>query len=319
MKSSSLLGCALAALFIAAQPACAQNLSFGDISKLPQPPADHRIAYGADSLQFGELRLPPGKGPHPVVIVVHGGCWFAEYDLNHLAAFSAALTKLGAATWSLEYRRVGDKGGAWPGTFQDVARGADYVRELAKKYPLDVRRVVVVGHSAGGQLALWLAARHRLPKESVLYTPDPLRPSGVVALAAVSDLRKFRPDCGDSVTKLLGGSPEEFGARYAETSPIELLPTGVPLRLIHGAQDKIVPVEMSREFEAVAKRKGDDGRLTVIENAGHFELIAPQSSAWAAVGGAVRSLLKAEKRVGSGAAFSQPRSGCGACCKVVRG
>jgi acetyl esterase/lipase len=159
-------------------PACAQNLTFGDISKLPQPPADHRISYGPDPLHFGELRLPPGRGPHPVVIVVHGGCWFAEYDLHHLAAFSAALTKLGAATWSLEYRRIGNGGGAWPGTFQDVARGADYVRELAKKYPLDLKRVVIVGHSAGGQLALWLAARHRLPKESALYTPDPLRPSG---------------------------------------------------------------------------------------------------------------------------------------------
>jgi acetyl esterase/lipase len=298
MKASSLLGCALAALFVAAQPACAQNLSFGDISKLPRPPADHRISYGPDPLQFGELRLPPGKGAHPVVIVVHGGCWFAEYDLNHLAAFSAALTKLGAATWSLEYRRVGNSGGAWPGTFQDVARGADYVRELAKKYPLDLKRVVVVGHSAGGQLALWLAARHRLPKESALYTPDPLRPSGVVALAAISDLRKYRPKCGDAVTKLLGGGPEEFGARYAETSPIELLPAGVPLRLIHGARDNLVPAEMGREFEAAARRKGDDAKLTVIENAGHFELIAPQSSAWSAVNEAVRSLLKIESRNG---------------------
>jgi pimeloyl-ACP methyl ester carboxylesterase len=158
--------------------------------------------------------------------------------------------------------------------------------------------VVVVGHSAGGQLALWLAARHRLPKESALYTPDPLRPSGVVALAAISDLRKYRPKCGDAVTKLLGGGPEEFGARYAETSPIELLPAGVPLRLIHGARDNLVPAEMGREFEAAARRKGDDVKLTVIENAGHFELIAPQSSAWSAVNEAVRSLLKIESRNG---------------------
>lgn len=272
----------------------AQNVSFADIQKLPKPPADHRIAYGDDPLQFGELRLPKTIGKHPVVVVVHGGCWFAEYDLHHLAAFSDALTKLGVATWTIEYRRIGDKGGAWPGTFQDVAKGTDYLREVAKKHPLDLRRVVVIGHSAGGQLALWLAARKNLPKTSVLYAANPLPLVGVISLAGISDLKKYRPNCDDSVNKLLGGSPEQFADRYQQTSPIELLPLKVPVRLIHGKQDRIVPIELGQEFAAAAKRKGDDVTLTILEAAGHFDLISPQVKEWTVIEDAAMGLLKSK-------------------------
>jgi acetyl esterase/lipase len=270
----------------------AQNVSFADIQKLPKPPADHRIAYGSDPLQFGELRLPKTKGKHPVVIVVHGGCWFAEYDLNHLAAFSDALMKLGVATWTIEYRRIGDKGGAWPGTFQDVANGTDYLREVAKQHPLNLQRVVVIGHSAGGQLALWLAARKNLPKTSALYSPNPLPLTGVVSLAGISDLKKYRPNCDDSVNKLLGGSPEQFAERYQQTSPLELLPLKVPVRLIHGAQDRIVPLELGKEFEASARQKGDDVILTTLDTAAHFDLISPVSPVWSTIEGSIRALLK---------------------------
>lgn len=270
----------------------AQTMSFKDIEKLPKPPADYRISYGDDPLQFGELRLPKTKGKQPVVIVVHGGCWFAEYDLKHLAAFSDALTQLGAATWTIEYRRIGNNGGAWPGTFQDVAKGTDFVQELAKKYPLDLRRVVVIGHSAGGQLVLWLAARKNLPKTSVLYMPNPLPLAGVVSLAGISDLKKYRPNCDDSVNKLLGGSPEQFAERYQQASPIELLPLKVPVRLIQGAKDRIVPPELAQEFVAVAKIKGDDATLTILDAAGHFELISPQFNLWPTIENAIQRLLK---------------------------
>lgn len=282
----------VAALLFLAQPAGAQNLSFEEIEKLPAPAADHRIAYGGGPLQFGDLRLPQGRGPHPVVIVIHGGCWYSEYDLKHVAAFSAALTRMGVATWSLEYRRIGDDGGGWPGTFQDVARGADYLRVLARTYPLDLHRVVVVGHSAGGQLALWLAARQRLPKDGPLYTSDPLLLRGVLSLAGITDLRGYGSGCGGAVTKLLGGSPEEIPLRYQQTSPIELLPLSVKQRLIHGLLDQIVPTEQSRDYEAAARRRGEDVMLVTVEKAGHFDLIAPQSSAWPAVQEAIRSLLK---------------------------
>lgn len=270
----------------------AQNVSFADIQKLPKPPADHRIAYGSDPLQFGELRLPKAKGKHPVVIVVHGGCWFAEYDLQHLAAFSDALTRLGVATWTIEYRRIGNAGGAWPGTFQDVANGADYLREVAKKHPLDLKRVVVIGHSAGGQLALWLVARKNLPKTSVLYSANPLPLTGVISLAGISDLRKYRPNCDDSVNKLLGGSPEQFPERYQQTSPIELLPLKVPTILLHGKQDRIVPIQLGQDFKAAAKQKGNDVTLLTLDTAGHFDWISPVSPVWEIVTTSVRSLLR---------------------------
>lgn len=274
---------------LAAQSAVPRNLSFEDVEKLPRPPADQRIPYGSDPSQFGDLRLPKGKGPHAVVVVIHGGCWYSEYDLNHLASFCDSLTRLGLATWNLEYRRIGNAGGGWPGTFEDVARGTDYLRVLARTYALDLKRVIVVGHSAGGQLALLLAARVRAPKDSPQYSTDPLPLQGVVSLAGITDMRRFRPGCGDAVSKLLGGSPREVPLRYQWTSPIELLPVRVAQRLIHGGRDRIVPVDLSRDYEAAARAKGDDARLTIIEEAGHFELIAPQSSAWPAVVESIRS------------------------------
>lgn len=281
----------------ACQGAGGQTLTFQDIEKLSAPPADRRVAYGSDPEQFGDLRLPAGKGKHPVVVVIHGGCWYSEYNLNHIANFSAALARLGVVTWSLEYRRIGSAGGGgWTGTFEDVARGTDYLRVLARSYPVDLRRVVVVGHSAGGQLALWLAARRRLPKGSPLYSRNPLKLRGVVSLAGVTDLRKFRPNCGDAVTKLLGGSPAEVGERYAQTSPVELLPLGVAQRLVHGALDRIVPPDQSRDYERAARKSGDEVELSIVEGAGHFELIAPQPAAQSAVEKAILSLLKLKKQ-----------------------
>ncbi len=269
----------------------AQNLTYQDINRLPVSPPDHRIAYGTDPLQFGELRLPRGNGPHPVAIIIHGGCWFSEYDIKHIGNFAAAITRAGVATWTLEYRRIGNPGGGWPGTFADVAQGADHLRVLARSYPLDLRQVVAVGHSAGGQLALWLAARHRLLTTSPLHSSEPLPLRGVISLAGITDMRRFRPRCNDAVGRLLGGSPEEVATRYQQTSPFELLPLTVPQRLIHGAQDRIVPLASGTEYEEEARKRGDDARLTILDNVGHFELIAPQSSAWLAVENALRELL----------------------------
>lgn len=283
------LACGVCALLCAAG-ARAQNLSFQEIERLSARPADHRVAYGPGPLQFGELRLPKGRGPHPVAVVVHGGCWFSQYTVSHVRSFAGALADAGFATWAVEYRRVGDEGGGWPGTFVDVGRGVDHLREIAREHRLDLGRVVFVGHSAGGQLALWLAARPRLPMSSELYTPRPLRPRGVVSLAGINDMRAFGARCDDSVSKVLGGPPTAFPERYRQASPAELLPLGVPQWLIHGALDSIVPLELSKNFRAIAARKGDRVRLSVIGSAGHFDLIAPGSTAWPAVEEAVRSL-----------------------------
>lgn len=290
----------LAAALLVAGAACTTTaptrgmVTWSEIAAQPLPAADHRIAYGPGPQQFGELRLPPGPGPHPVVVLIHGGCWQAEYDLKHVTPTAAALTRAGVATWTPEYRRLGDEGGGWPGTFLDVARATDHLRELAERFPLDTTRVVTVGHSAGGHLALWLAARPGLPAGTPLSTPSPLRLHGVVSLAGITDLRAYGAasgSCNASVTPLLGGTPDEVGERYALASPVERLPLGVPVRLVHGAGDPIVPVAGARAFEARARAAGDDARLDVVEGAGHFDVIAPFAPAWRAVERAVRELV----------------------------
>jgi acetyl esterase/lipase len=267
-------------------------MSTKDVLDLPVLPPDHRISYGPHPLQFGDLRIPKGEGRFPAVIVVHGGCWQSEYSLDHISSFCAALTEVGLATWSLEYRRIGDEGGGWPGTFEDVAVGTDHLRELAKSFPIDVNKAVAVGHSAGGHLALWLAARHQLADED--FAKDPLPIAGVVALAGISDLQAAFDEevCGDSVSRLLGGTPSDCPNRYRMTSPAALLPLGVPQRLVHGSLDDIVPLHQSRRFAEAAKAKGDVAEMVICLHAGHFELIAPSSSAWPAVRDAIVSLSR---------------------------
>src|SRR6187401_1983813 len=173
-----------------------QPITFDQVAAMPSPPPDHRIAYGPEPQQFGHLRLPKGPGPHPVVIFVHGGCYLAEYSIAHAGALEQALADAGYAVWSLEYRRVGDPGGGWPGTFQDLASGADQLTSLAQKYPLDLTRVVAAGHSAGGNSALWLAARSRIPKTSPLWVEHPLAIGGVVALAPAGDFAELHAKNG---------------------------------------------------------------------------------------------------------------------------
>lgn len=292
----------LAALAVFGASSCrAQTMTFQDVQRLRPAQAGRRVAYGAGAQQFGELRLPAGRGPHPVAVIIHGGCWYSEYDLTHVASFAEALNGLGFATWAIEYRRVGDAGGGFPGTFEDVAAATDFLRELARTHPIDLTRVVAVGHSAGGQLALWLAARGDAAGGSQSHAPvavqsraaAPLSLRGVISLAGITDMKKFGPRCGGAAAKLLGGSFDEVPERYRQTSPVELLPARVPVRLVHGALDRIVPVEMGREYEAAARaRSGGGVELTVVEGAGHFELIAPQSSAWPAVKAALLSLTQ---------------------------
>ena len=271
-------------------------LSFAEIAALPAPPADHRISYGPDSLQFGELRLPKAGGPFPTVILIHGGCWLSQYDLRHTGAMAAALADEGFAVWAIEYRRLGNPGGGWPNTFHDVARGADFVRELAHRFPLDTNRVVLVGHSAGGQMALWLAARRNLPTGSEFATNTPLAVRGVVSIAGVTDLRAFAAmkasGCSSVVPRLMGGTPSEVPERYAQVSPIELVPLGVPSRLLTGYFDQTVTMDQASSFAARAHAKGDDAQRTLLEREGHFDALSPRAPAWHHVGGAIRSLLE---------------------------
>jgi len=194
----------------------------------------------------------------------------------------------------MEFRRVDNPGGGWPGTLLDIANAVDHVRELAAKYPLDLKRVVIIGNSAGGQLALWAAARHRLPEKSPLFIKNSLPALGAVNLGGVADLRRILQEssfCGPPILKLLGGSPAEAPERYRETSPIEMLPLGVKQVLITGAHDAIIPPENSKDYATAARKSGDEVELIVLENAAHFEVIAPGSSAWPTVEKAVFALL----------------------------
>ncbi len=266
----------------------------GNILDLAPPPDGIHLAYGSDAQQFGELRLPTGPGPHPVVVVIHGGYWRAAYDLKHIGHLCVALTRTGLATWNLEYRRLGNPGGGWPGTFNDVAAGIDYLRTVAPQYGLDLGRVVVIGHSAGGELALWAGARGRIAASDPLYTAQPLPLRGVVGLAPVADLRRGW-ELGLSsgvVGDLLGGDPTAVPAHYRDTSPRELLPLGLPQRLIHGTADNIVPFTISEGYTQAAKAAGDDARLLPLADLGHFELIDPRSTAWPTVRDTVAALLK---------------------------
>ncbi|MEJ7809981.1 MAG: alpha/beta hydrolase [Gemmatimonadaceae bacterium] len=266
------------------------------MDSLPSRPADLRRAYGADSLQFGELRLPAGKGPFPVAIVIHGGCWVSRFaSLRNTAALADALRREGVATWNVEYRRLDHPGGGWPGTLEDVAAAADFLRTLARARPLDLTRVVAVGHSAGGQLALWLAARKRLPAGSPLAPGNPLPLRGVVSLGGISDLAEFgerdRATCGPVVARLMGGTRAEVPERYAQASPIELLPLGTRQILIAGDSDRIAPQAGRDAYVAAALRAGDRVEQITVPGAGHFEVIAPTTSAWPLVRDAVRSAL----------------------------
>ena len=275
-------------------PLGAQQLTFTQLASLPAPPPDHKIAYGPGPLQFGNLRLPKGRpGPHPVVLFIHGGCWLSQYDIAHAAAFEQALADSGFAVWSFEYRRVGNDGGGWPGTFTDVAQGADFLRDLAPRYALDLTRVIASGHSAGGEFALWLAARSKVPRVSPLYAADPLVVHGVFGLAPAPDLEGLHAAgvCGNVINRLMGGSPAEFPDRYASASPMQLVPIAPPQDMVIGAQDRTwAPI--GRSYLARARAVGDTTVLSVeAPDAGHFDLLAPTTSTWPIVYNALRQLI----------------------------
>jgi len=239
-----------------------------------------RIAYGTDQFQFADLRLPGNEPPHPVVIVIHGGFWRSKYDLEYISPVCDALTSTGVATWNVEYRRIGNAGGGWPGTFDDVTASRDRLHALAPQYGLDLSRVIVIGHSAGGHLAMWLASQKTLL-------------IGAISLAGVVDLKRAWEFglSNNVVADLLGGSPDQVPDRYKFASPIERLPFGIPQKLFHGTADDSVPYEISEPYVHTAQLRGDDAELVTLKNTGHFELVNPRTEEFILVRDAVLRLV----------------------------
>jgi acetyl esterase/lipase len=257
------------------------------------------FAYGSTPDQVGDLYLP--RAPRPAVIcLLHGGFWRLPWGRDHLAAIAVDLAERGFAVWNLEYRRVGSAGGGWPGTLLDVAAGIDHLAILAAQgHPLDLNRVAVVGHSAGGHLALWAAKRDaqsglqsgsRSGVQSgvhgaAAWQPARVRIAAAVGLAPVADLDlAYELRCGNgAVEDFIGGSPEALPERYRTASPAALLPLGVRQLVVHGIDDEDVPVEVSRRYTRAARDAGDDINYVELALAAHMDFADPASAAHAEV------------------------------------
>jgi acetyl esterase/lipase len=244
-------------------------------------PAD-TIRYGDAPDQVADLLLPGGPGPHPVVVLVHGGFWRAAYGRDLMEPLAADLAGRGWASWNVEYRRVGQPGGGWPGTAADVAAALDHLAAVGPRARLDLERVVAVGHSAGGHLALWLACRPGLPAGAPGAGPV-VRVAAAVSQAGVADLAAGCRLSNGAAVDLLGGRPDEVPDRYRLASPSERVPIGVPQLLVHGLDDDTVPVDQSRRHAAAARAAGDRVELVELPGVGHMDVIDPASPAWAAV------------------------------------
>lgn len=258
----------------------------------PVPPAGpglsgpRRLAYGPHPSQFGELTLPAGDGPvRGVAMVVHGGFWRQAYGLELGRPLAVDLANAGLAAWNVEYRRVGGEGG-WPATFDDVAAALELLAgpgQDAAGGRLALDRVVAVGHSAGGHLAAWLAARPGLPVGAPGASPT-VRLRGAVSQAGVLDLvDAARRGVGrGAVADLLGGGPDAVADRYALASPAARLPIGVPVVCVHGTDDANVPIRQSERFVAAARAAGDAAELVALPGVEHFAVIDPSTAAWRA-------------------------------------
>ena len=289
-----------------------------DVLSRPAPPPDLVIPYGAGPEQVADVRLPPwlagrapagaraaggpaaggpaaGPRPAPLVMFLHGGFWRAAFDRTHTGPLSFALAAAGFVVCVPEFRRTGQRGGGWPGTFDDVAAAVDVlpssIRAAVGAHLISDGPALLAGHSAGGHLALWAASRHRLaPGTNWRAAGGQAR--GVVALAAVSDL----PACHalglgqGAAAALLGGGPDRHPDRYRLADPMQLLPVGCPVRLVHGSADDRVPCAMSRDYAAQAGAAGDDAVLDELPEAGHFDVIDPLSSCWPRVQAAFTAL-----------------------------
>lgn len=250
------------------------------ILEMVPPKADLKVQYGTDPLHFAELRFPAGKKPWPLVMNIHGGFWRAAYDLAHAGHFCGALTKAGFATANVEYRRVGNPGGGWPGTFEDIRGVYSYLRQHATELRFDPSRLAVTGHSAGGQLAVCLAG-HEPSVDRVISL------AGVLDLQQAYDLHLSE----DAVVDFLRGTPSQVPEHYREASPVHLHVAAKQV-IVTGTTDEIVPVAISRSYCKEKKAAGEQVELVEIAKANHFDLIDPRTEPFKIVLRRLEKLLR---------------------------
>jgi acetyl esterase/lipase len=277
----------LAAMLASIAPVFAQDpISLQAYSALSRPLPTVEISYGAAATQAIDVFIPAGSGPFPVVVLIHGGCWralpnAAREQMRHLGV---DLAQQGMAVWSIGYRRADEAGGGYPGTYQDVGLAIDRLRAEAPRYRLDTSRAVLVGHSAGGHMALWAAGRDRLPESSALYVDKPFVPRQVVSLAGIGDLRTFAPTirliCGPGIAESLTGktTPQRPDV-YADTSPVALGTKGVSIVMLSGVLDRLVPPYVAHDY-ALSRRDELTVTLVNVPHAGHFDLVTTGRPAW---------------------------------------
>jgi acetyl esterase/lipase len=288
-----LIAYAAASAFAAASARAEPKLmDWPDLLGRPAPKATVRVAYGPDPLQVAELWRPEGKGPFPTVLMIHGGCWRSGTASLHVMDYAADdLRQRGFAVWNIEYRGVDRPGGGYPGTFQDVNAAADAMLAHAREYKLKTDRIVVLGHSAGGHLALWLAGRSKLPASSPLKDDRRLPVAWTISLGGLPDLATAKEGCGErTVARLLAGSsrPDPL----SDTSPAQLLPLATPRILIHGGLDDTAPPTQGKAYVAAARKAGDIKAWTYsIRGDGHVEEIAPGSRTWESVAASLESVF----------------------------
>ncbi|WP_041492385.1 alpha/beta hydrolase family protein [Burkholderia lata] len=292
-----------ALLLSAVAGARAEPVSLETYLVMHGPTPDTVVHYGPAPSQVVDFFRPPGQGPFPVAILVHGGCWQSRYGGRlQLRVLAAQLARQGIAVWNVEYRRIDEPGGGYPGTYQDIGAAVDLLDVQAASLDLDSSRVVAVGHSAGAQLAVWAASRARLPRGSALFVPRPLSIPTVVSLGGLLDLRSdanaIRESCGIDIAALTGMPSELRPDVLSDTSPASLVPNDMNVIAITGALDSVAPPGLARRYVALVQRAGGSARAIVVPDANHLDEVIPDSPVWPILDAIVLDALRVPSRQG---------------------
>jgi acetyl esterase/lipase len=291
IKTVTATACLVTAMAVSAKP-----MDLRDYMALSGPAPTVRIVYGDAPSQFAELFVPPGPGPFPVAVLVHGGCWTAKFGgIVQMRNMAGVLMAHGIAVWNVEYRRLDEDGGGYPGTYLDMNAATDKLASVAGQYRLDVSRIVAIGHSAGGQLVQWMAGRGRIAPSSPLYQARPLPIRHVVSLGGLADLRRegdlIRSSCEVDVGRLTGSASKERPDVFSDTNAGDLMPNGNSTVLLTGELDTVSPPRVAKDYAKRARAAGDRATSEILPGASHYDEVATTSSSWERVFAVIRQAL----------------------------